>query len=119
MNDRFKFRALINGELLYFDLEDLISKRQPFSVREVLRERVIDTIEQYIGMRDINNLLIYEQDIVEDDGEFGRIYYESGAYIVEWNNGETMLVSDYYSSDGKCSFKKVSNIHENPDLLKE
>lgn len=111
MEERFNFRALINGELIQFNLNDVISQKQPFSIREVLRKKKIDLIEQCTGQKEKNGkLLIFEGDIVTDG---------VSVFLVVWNDesSEFCLQEDNVLHEFDNNVFIIGNIHENKDLL--
>ena len=82
-------------------------------------------IMQYTSVKDINNLGIYEGDIIEITTESGKWITKVGNHGV-WHE---ILVNDLdidleyisinYAYDFlDCEIKIIGNIYENPDLLK-
>lgn len=80
-------------------------------------------IQQYTGLNDINDIEIYEGDIIsgeiwinDPNGKSGyanitnrKVFFKRGCYFVE--------VMDYLHNVYKCEV--VGNIYENPELLKQ
>lgn len=73
-------------------------------------------IMQYTGLKDKNNVDIYESDILAMDSEKGKVIYDEGSYVVIFQSGAVILlhrvIYDFH-------VKNVGNIYENPELLKE
>ena len=79
-----------------------------------------DTVGECTGLRDKNGKLIFEGDIVEgcdftvEDGGFGVVGFDDGAFTVSGNNIEGTFYENYWGLD----FEVIGNIHDNPELLK-
>lgn len=77
----------------------------------------VDTVGQYTGRKDINNIKIYEGDIVENEDYIGAVAYseELAHYGIVYKDmkGRTFMIC-------LCDFdnpKVIGNIHDNPELL--
>ncbi|MHA1755521.1 MAG: YopX family protein [Promethearchaeota archaeon] len=83
-------------------------------------------VMQWTGLKDINNRKIYEDDIVEIvGGNCG--YNEKGkCYVIKWHDKRCMFVlsgSFRLEKGGERplynkKFRVISNIYENPELIK-
>ena len=126
MDDRFKFRVWAKPFDKYLQLDDgsLFTQSDgtlwinigDYSGDELIEKCLMDyTIEQCTGLPDKNGVLIYEGDVVIDDGEI---------FTVEWANGAWMLVEPlgcdelFYFIESK-GLEIISNIHEHKHLLEK
>ena len=78
-----------------------------------------DTVGQYIGVPDKRGQKIFEGDILEgedftpEDGGYGVVSFENGAFVVSGNN----LVGTFYDNYYGAEFEVIGNIYDNPELL--
>lgn len=104
-----KFRTLVNGEWLYFDLT-----QNPKYWAHKLKGGIID---QYTGLKDVNGVEIYESDVVED--------YNRNLFTVEYNMFCSFMLyplknrEKFLAIYPTIELKVIGNIHENPELLLE
>jgi hypothetical protein len=76
----------------------------------------INPIYQYIGCQDKNGIDIYEDNILESDGELFKVGFEKGCFGVRYLNEE--YCKDFDSCIDFDKMKIVGNIYEYMELLK-
>lgn len=128
MNDRFKFRAWFKPEyrepIMLYDVEQTYDfmRGEPENVPEDCFGDVL-TNDDYIvmqctGLKDKNEILIYEGDIIEYLDYICEVIFKQGAFILEVKKGKKDGFFHFY--DMYFDFLKViGNIYENKDLLQE
>lgn len=130
MKREIKFRAYDTEREMYVPQGEIIFKdygETYFEVSPNCQEYIHDKchngepqynrfiIEQYTGLKDINDVKIYEGDILHKP-------FQSAIpkFIVEWNNEKACFTGIPLCSAGKLDHKEftiIGNIHENPELL--
>jgi uncharacterized phage protein (TIGR01671 family) len=135
--DRFKFRVWYKGAYTFFNFDTLNQESRGFFENEIKNNNV----EQCTGLKDCNDNLIYENDIVDLSfvknspnslrksknwwDACGPAGYDNPKVLVEWYDDITgFLPFDNYDCD--CGVyhcaeysKIIGNIHENSELLEE
>lgn len=117
-----KFRALVNGEWFYFDLT-----QNPKYWAHKLEDGIID---QYTGLKDVNDVEIYEGDIVKStfSGIDGISLVYSDMEHSPFNRKPSTPFSVNLYPAGECCIwryvesydvKIIGNIYENKDLLED
>lgn len=80
-----------------------------------------NTVGQFTGLVDKNGTKIFEGDIIEgldytpEDGGYGVVYFEDGAFEVRGNDCVGTFHENYWGKD----FEVIGNIYDNPELLGE
>lgn len=125
MNREIKFRVWENKNFIFFNLKNINYIANIFNK---FYSKNFDNMKftQYIGLKDVNGVEIYEGDIVKSM-EFGGINFE-----IIWDNDNACFVGENNSIKGmgiclnetikypmyNLQFGKIiGNIYENPELL--
>jgi uncharacterized phage protein (TIGR01671 family) len=134
---RFRGKAVDTGKWVYGDLLQANTEsvqKMAFIFNDIgFNQRIIiATIGQYIGLQDINNIEMYEGDIVkynkytrfvtEEPIESGECQL-SGKGIIRFKDGEFYPrpvrydIDDYWYSWGMSNFEIIGNIYDNPEIV--
>ena len=72
-----------------------------------------ETVGQYTGLTDKNDVRIFEGDIIRFEDDIGYVIYngDDARFLVDSPN---MYISMDYSNE----FEVIGNIHDNPEILK-
>lgn len=151
MEDRFKYKVLdTTNNKFYNSLEDLSKEEENAHflltqdgaiIKKYYNNGEIQLIRmpQYkpvfcSGLRDKNNKLIYEGDIVKIFEYFRGVQYEMPAKIIFENcsfmldgwftsRGHTCINRNYFLADfavdNICPFEVIGNAYENPELIED
>lgn len=127
MEDRYLYKAkrLDNGEWVVGYLYRLSENNPPFiMLRKYGESYEVDehTICQCTGLRDKNNNLIWENDIIRDEhGNFYKAFWQNNYYQFSWIcvKSEIFQVGIKWDLYVMRSFEieVVGNIFDNPELL--
>lgn len=119
-----KFRAYdyVNKRFEY-DVQDTHDGIIGDSFRNVLEDDCL-VVEQYTGVNDINDVEIYEGDIIKfhvvmlsPDDKVGYVkYYPEYGYSIMLSLGR-VLRQEYWASGDKHTIEVIGNIHEDEELL--
>ena len=126
MSREYKFRAwdkkknifVPQGEIVFSDYGDTKVVVVPNCI-EYIKDSCHEyedsnrfEIGQFTGLKDINNIEIYEGDYMLDShsGCWGEVKFYKGAFVVEFDNE----IQDLYDWTCECV---IGNIYENPELL--
>ena len=80
-------------------------------------EVIPETVGQFTGLTDKNGKKIFEGDIVDiltENEEIGVVAYDDGGFLV---NADGFCV-DFHANINGTDLEIISNIHDNPELLK-
>ena len=119
-----KFRAYdYDNNRFEFDVQDTYDDEISNSFLDVLEDDRF-VVEQYTGIKDMNDVEIYEGDIIKfhvvilsPDDEVGYVkYYPEYGYSIMLNRGG-LLRQEYWASGDKHTIEVIGNIHEDEELL--
>lgn len=119
MGREIKFRAwMVEDEIMIHS--DRICFEQFLPLKNLLNDNNdIQKIMQYTGLKDKNDVEIYEGDIVRDGSRLWKIEISPiyGIFFILSKGGHTRCYGDFasYLVD---DFQVIGNIYENEDLLK-
>lgn len=126
MEDRFKFRVVYYNDIekKYFIFEpDLISAdgtARAYAYGESGADEYYDnvTLNQCTGLKDDDDNLIYEGDIIRVFHVSGTMQGEIFFDVVKWNNLRHRFDTENHGIiDEDDVLKVIGNIYENPELL--
>jgi len=127
MKREIKFRAWDKENKAFMPSEgyaicdgDVMGLRYGNEMEDVLTDQI--ELMQYTGLKDMNGVDIYENDIVKSNYKYAQpkisqiIMEDGNSYIAgeDLATGNEMLVSDHVDE-----IEVIGNIHKNPELLEE
>lgn len=125
MQDRFKFRVYIKyAKMMCYDVNsfyiDRLKNKITIHFDDHTKTFKFDDVvlEQSTGIKDSNDDLIYEGDIVEFDGDFcGDIAWDedAGCWAIRTTENTIYTFDNLYGYE----LTVIGNIHENPELLEQ
>lgn len=127
MAREIKFRAWdIVRNRYYQDVQNVYDENIGDNFQNVLDDEDL-VVEQYTGIKDKNDVEIYEGDIVEvkshlykDIIGIVKFWEFNSSFVVIKNSKEFNMPTNLSATmDGFASYEVIGNIHENPELLKE
>ena len=80
------------------------------------------TVGQYTGLKDRENIEIYEGEIIDNDELKGAVEYcdDQGSFIVRWGkHNEKLSFNNILYIHIGIGAVSVGNIHDSPDLLEK
>lgn len=82
-----------------------------------------ETVSQWTGLLDKNDVEIYEGDIVKfiPSGEYGKVttFGKSQNLGIEWENLKTAFFTPMFYLGCESELEIIGNIYENPELLEQ
>lgn len=119
----FKFRAWDNGSKSMLNWDYLIGYCDlDFLFGDVKRDYVPDAVMQYIGMNDMNDTEIYEDDIVRviADGVeyFYQVIFDEDELDFKATNGKEEYGSNFVYLKSCEEVEVIGNIYEVPEFYK-
>ncbi|MCG3657945.1 YopX family protein [Aliarcobacter butzleri] len=82
-----------------------------------------ETVSQWTGLLDKNDVEIYEGDIVKfiPSGEYGKVtsFGKSQNLGIEWENSKTAFFTPMFYLGCESELEIIGNIYENPELLEQ
>lgn len=127
----FLFRGKNNEEWIFGDLLNAHEDQSKYFIRDLTTNNsyavVPDTIGQYTGVKDENNIRIFEKDIISIPYKdmFGFVEYQQAmvfwdnerlAWCVRFMDGEVLYLNDVIDPDSSMDILVVDNIIDNKEL---
>lgn len=121
----FRGKDLIVKSWIYGDLLR-IKKDDPGIVYEDYGEAMLlhvapETVGQYSGLKDKNEEMMFEGDIVSGLFVFGMsvkgvVGFEGGAFGVRWSRGDAIHFTPFTSTTN-ITWEVIGNVHDNPEVM--
>lgn len=100
--------------------DPMVKKMSFFDIRQAsfqIADDIVDNVQQFSGIKDVDGCEIYEGDIVHRYASVGNLKgvceysIDEGSYILRYHWGDFIYLTDF------PSIRVIGNIFENPDLL--
>lgn len=122
----FRGKKLDNGEwvegylyITHTGTHEIGSYNAETNIERLASNVIPSTVGQYTGLKDRNGKRIFEGDIVEgadytaEDGGYGVVSFDDGAFEVSGNNCVGTFHENYWARE----FEVIGNIYDNQEFL--
>ncbi len=117
MDNRFKFRVFVDGEMFYQEDQYLSSFIQRVYIRlnvshpSYLDFQIEDILMQCTTLKDIKGDLIYTDDRLKSiDGLVGTVKWDRGRYVIDWDGTDEVVELFYFGV--YQTLEIIGNIHD-------
>lgn len=109
-----KFRAFQDNQMLTQPISGVYGAKRLFGLLYEDTE-----LMQYIGLKDKNDVEIYEGDIISDHVGVGVVEYAEkyAGFRVNYGNGRAKWFYDYNLRGERGSIEVIGNVHENSEIV--
>lgn len=128
MSDRLKFRAFYQGRFIYKTVTDAnyyTADGKCIALANTLPNTII--WQQCTGLRDKNDKLIFENDIIEKQNQKFVIKYEFDSFVAYSEEKKPVSIYGLFTfkfcfggwpeKETENTIEVIGNIHENPEFL--
>ena len=113
---KYRGKRLDNGEWVYGYLYRLSEKLNPFIMlkneKGLSYEVDPKTVGQYTGLNDDNSNEIYDGDILKSDDKYSEVWWDDGAFWVDFEGNSMQLLID-----SLIGVEKVGNAYDNQEMV--